>query len=54
MLYENNKIHNLYENQYDICNIRYVRYMWKKTIYKYMSHILNIQDEYYRIYRYRY
>ena len=33
-LYENYEKHNLYDNQYDICYIRFVRYIWKKTIHK--------------------
>ena len=52
-LYENHDIHNLNKNQYDVCNISYVGYIWKKkTIYRDMTHILNIQNECYLIYRY--
>ena len=52
-LYKDYEIHNMYENQYDICNIWSVRYIWKKT-YRDITHILNIQNKYYIIYIYIY
>ena len=43
----------MYENQYDISNVRYVRKIWKMTIYRDMTYLFNIQDEYLLTYRHR-
>ena len=41
-LYENHEIHNLYNIQYDICHIMYVRYIyWKRPYIQYTGWVLS-------------
>ena len=43
-LFQDYDIHNLQDNQYDIYNIMYVRYIRKKTIYRDITYVFEYTE----------